>query len=210
MILTPFEVSVSALEARPTAADTGRTTGRGTVHLTDVIHALEGLMGKKPLPPDPTGTWEHAADIGFWFEDAIRQGVRGAYTATATTDIMVPGEVALDGVVGTPDGVEWTADGPVIWEFKATWRSIRTSPIDSRWDWRTQVMGYCHMVGAVEARLVACYLCGDYHPPAPVITGMSMVFDEKELEDNWRMVVGGAQWVRTHQRDRAVYLREDI
>src|SRR5437868_1200679 len=106
-----------------------------------------------------------------------------------------PGELKLDGISGSPDGLTWTDydDVPVIEEFKLTWKSCRDRLgekilQESLWMW--QCKGYVHQYDKTlnsssfrpQARLHVCWINGDYsHPYQPRYTKHLIGFDDGEL-----------------------------
>src|SRR5208283_870022 len=98
-----------------------------------------------------------------------------------------PGEVELDGIVGSPDAID--LDDLAIVEFKATWKSSKR-PIDSLREYFWQIQSYCWMTGIHKARLYVFYVCGDWSPPKPIWPpkAWEIEFSKSELEANWEMI----------------------
>lgn len=102
------------------------------------------------------------------------------------------GEMELDGIVGTPDGLS-TPPPPhraiVIHEFKLTWKSCRhKTPLECPW-WAMQAKAYCAMMGTHIVQWHVYYVCGDYnYPLQPQYRVYWAVFERQEIIDNWRMI----------------------
>lgn len=117
-----------------------------------------------------------------------------------------PGEVELDGIVGSPDGFTYDAsiagdvarrmgvDSPlVVEEFKCTWKSSFHPFLSKKNDlWMWQGMGYAHMMGTRWVRWHAMYVNGDYRVGGcgePTYKKYLVEFSQNELEGNWRRVM---------------------
>lgn len=115
--------------------------------------------------------------------------------------IWQPGEVTLDGVVGSPDGL--TMDGGVIRpelagedvdeEWKVTWCSRNTygQDITQHKLWMWQFAGYCKMIGCRFTRAHIIWACGDYKkgPPSPAYHTYLIEFTQQELDSFWTNIV---------------------
>jgi len=101
--------------------------------------------------------------------------------------VWQPGEEILDGVAMNADG--FSID--YMEEFKLTWLKKRTGKeiISERWHWMCQVKGYCAGYCQRRVRLHVCYINGDYKPQQPIYMRYLIEFSQKEIEDNWKMVV---------------------
>ncbi len=73
--------------------------------------------------------------VGFAWEGWIKEHIPNM--------IYQPGEFELDGVLGTPDGIELSP--LVLHEFKATWKSKRKK-IEEQWMWIYQTLGYARLL----------------------------------------------------------------
>jgi len=147
------------------------------VHLSGVIKYVlttSGLLG----PQDVTDEMPLRMCVGMAWED----------WAVGLWPNMTwqPGEVSLDGVSGSPDGItERTLE-----EFKATWKSSFThGDILKERLWMWQMMGYSKMLGVTEARLHVLWVNGDYRPPAPSYMAYRIRFTQEEIDRFWTNVV---------------------
>jgi hypothetical protein len=112
-----------------------------------------------------------------------------------------PGEMCVDGVYMTPDGIEngrapLGCSGPlgrspsIIHEVKATYKSLKTaSDLNSQWLWMTQISAYCKGYGTRFARLHVLFLNGDYkYPLQPQVKAWDIEFEQAEIDRNWDML----------------------
>lgn len=109
--------------------------------------------------------------------------------------IWQPGEVFRDGIVGSPDGKELSHSVlgvPVMHEYKATYKSIRTRQnILDEWLWMHQIMSYCNMDDDRPelAMLHVWWVCGDYtYPLKPQYWRYLIQFSKDDLQSNWAMM----------------------
>ncbi len=168
------------------------------LHLTDIISSLEkkldlGFKGDGFKDLGLTG------EIGFWWEDVLE-------TAFSKRHSVRIGEVSLDGVAGSPDGVcldpgfilnDGTviadpADDLVLEEFKCTWKSAKHALADN-WRYMTQVKGYCHMLGFNIVVFRVCYLFGFYNGEGPMYREGYIQFSQRDLKANWKMLIDHAK-----------------
>lgn len=172
---------------RPKGAER-RSSG---VHLSGIIsYVLEtsGLVEKNET--DEMGL---AVAVGVaWEEFAV-----GLYPEMT----WQPGEVHLDNVYGSPDGLTKgvdrngvLADGEsgipiVLEEFKATWRSRVSKPplANRRWMW--QLSGYLEMMELRHARLHVLWINGNYKNYRPEYCTYLFEFEQPELDRFWNNVV---------------------
>jgi len=148
-----------------------------------------------------------AADIGFMWEDAFSHAFGGR-------DKMVTrlGEIEVDGVIGSPDGVGPFEDDPTdiaVYENKATWKSSRTLP-ESNWLWMEQIKSYCYMLGLKKVVMPIVYLVGDWRGSGPVYREARFVFTQGELEGNWLMVLRERDKMLTEGERDAVKRVEEL
>lgn len=101
-----------------------------------------------------------------------------------------PGEIDCDSIIGSPDAVD--VDLACVAEFKATWKSSNRK-IDSdfiHWLWQTKA--YCHMLGLNRTMLFVLFVCGGWRPPVPIIRAYDITYTDRELKDNWNMLLRAA------------------
>ena len=107
--------------------------------------------------------------------------------------VWQPGEVCLDDIYGSPDGLSHDAPGDelMLEEFKATWMSLRThEDILKCKKYMWQMAAYCHMNKAEYARLHVCWMAGEYwKPQTPAYMVYRLHFSAVETEQFWNKVV---------------------
>lgn len=179
------------MDIEPFSFDVDSLSGRGSrgdgVHVSELIHFLDHKLHNTGEPQH----WDHAALVGFMFEDSMRIALRDQ-VVRQRSNIIVPGELEQDGILLTPDGFDTVAYE--LWEFKATWRSCEKWPPESRWTWLVQSQAYCHVMGLDVANFGVLYLNGDYRPMQPRLVGTRFRFTPEELEANWRMILGSKDY----------------
>ena len=98
------------------------------------------------------------------------------------------GEVELDGIVGSPDGIDADGGGNcMVKEYKCTAYSP-DKPITDHWRWMMQAKAYCKMVGATKCVFRVLHLSF-----VPVYKVWELVFSQRELDENWEALVNQAK-----------------
>ena len=175
---------------RPEGQDPVRTKG---VHLTDVIR---DLMETAQMMKTASGsTWvqsdlELAGEIGFMWEEVLSEALKERLPCRI-------GEMGLDGITMSPDGVEMEEDEPILSEYKVVWASSRRSPVDN-FKWMCQVKGYCKALGMTKVRMYILYINGDWKPPKPQYKRFLVTFTQLELDETWEMLLAharGKEWI---------------
>src|SRR5882672_7099837 len=112
-----------------------------------------------------------------------------------------PGEMELDGVFLTHDGVSLdmvASEHPggykqvlALHEIKLTYKSINTvGDLTNQFLWLMQVKAYCRALGTRIAYLHILYVCGDYsHPLSPVLHVWRIEFDQGEIDEAWMVLL---------------------
>lgn len=128
--------------------------------------------------------------------------------------IWQPGELELDGVAMTPDGL---GEDGAIDEFKCTYKSSLKggSPRDIaiEWLWLAQVKAYCLRVESLAARLHVLYVNGGYRfdgGEAPEYRVYGLRFSEQELRANWGVVMRNKEkaWKEKQEEEKQKERRE--
>ena len=91
-----------------------------------------------------------------------------------------PGEITLDGIIGSPDGIK----DEYVEEYKCTAYSSKKSPVDM-WQWLMQVKGYCKMAGKTKCIFRVLNLNGFERVYKP----WELVFTQWEIEENWNSLL---------------------
>lgn len=152
------------------------------LHVSDIYTDLEKSLFAKDSSADMTNPlW---AEFGFLWESVLSR-------ALAEHCSERPGEVELDGIVGSPDGYD--PDTGVVDEYKSTWKSIRNAHPENVWKWMVQVKAYCKMLGANVVRFHVLYINGDYKGSGPLYRSYLFSFTDQEIDENWSMLVNHAK-----------------
>lgn len=155
-------------------------------HLTPIIREIGQRTGLIKVHAADNG-WDinFAGDIGFMWEDCLSLVMGDRMSGVARV-----GEVEMDGIVGSPDGIGPDPLGvhpAVLEEYKFTWKSSRNLP-QSNWYWMMQVKCYCRMLGLTVCEMRIAYVMGDYKGGGPRYREARLEFTEGELEEAWGMV----------------------
>lgn len=158
------------------ATDGKRSSG---IHLSGIIRAT--LQKMKYLDLDErTDEMPLIVMLGMFFEE----GIVSLYPDL----IWQPGEVQLDGISGSPDGL---TEGPPVQleEFKFTKKAQQKRQGEDMLSeklWMWQLSGYCHMLGLTRARL---HVLWDRDCFKPMYYTYLIQFTETELARFWRNVI---------------------
>lgn len=162
-----------------TAQTESRSKG---LHLSGVIHDMDKVLSLTTRPDWDTDEKREETlmqfEKGWLWEEALSRafGAKGAHRI---------GEVSLDEIAMSPDGVVYGEDGKAIHieEYKCTAYSSAKSPADM-WRWMMQVKGYCKAVGVTKCVFRALHLSF-----VPVYKVWEIVFTQRELDENWEAVL---------------------
>lgn len=160
------------------------------VHVSDVIKHIVKVGGLRKTE-------------GYTDDDLAEFGIFGRVWEhhLALTLFQPPryervGVVELDGILGSPDAVDF--DEYAVAEFKMAWASCseidkatdKAAALKSKFPWYIwQIASYCHMLSMVRARLVVAFVNGNYKPPKPCTRQYSIIFTAAELTQHWRNLV---------------------
>ena len=167
------------------------------LHLSDILEDIQQTLD--PRDYDSEGRdWELYRKLGFIWERALKDSsLKAAYEKG---DLIDPGEITVDGIIMSPDGLN--LDDGANEEWKLTWKSsnrIKKHGLDGafpRWFW--QMKGYCRALGTNLCNLRVFFVNGDYGwlrggDGGPSDPGWRIEFTNRELEDNWTMIVRQAK-----------------
>jgi hypothetical protein len=164
--------------------------------LTDIIKSLAADIGKSKGRGDISeDDLNHYATVGWLFEHVFDMAFARAMSADERS-IVSPGEVELNGVVGTPDRIRVEEDGSLtVIDTKARWMAARKFDELETYFWQEifQVRSYCKMVGSTTAELHVIFVGGNWRPPTPIIKGVRMEFTEREIDEGWQSILGQAR-----------------
>jgi len=169
------------------------------LHLTRVIYDIQKELGWD-YKGEGFQDRDFTMDLGFVWEEVL------SHSWALRHNAVRPGEVTKDGIIGSPDGMGprhdvVTKTGEVkvpaskriiLYEYKLTWKSINHSVIDD-WYYMTQGKSYCHMLGLKECIWHVGHLMGDYKGSGPLYRQCWVKFTDRELWNNWEMIVNHAQ-----------------
>jgi hypothetical protein len=155
----------------------------------DLYQDLEPNRFKRGSVPDPL-----RLEAGLAFEDFLEAGLKDRLTKAQR-----PGEfVTEEGILFTPDLILYNGTNR-LGEIKLTWMSTKEVPrVESngfppKFDkYFTQMMAYCYHLELEEARLIAFFVNGDYKPPQPELLAWDIKFTQRELRENWQMLLNHA------------------
>jgi hypothetical protein len=155
------------------------------LHLSTVLHSVAVRMGWLKELDDI----EFMGHLGVAFENYASTLTAHVLRESGSTFDFHPGEFELDGIYMNPDGIECTPDGVLrIHEFKLMWCSAGKT-IDTMFYRLSQIKGYCHALGITEAVAHMAFAAGYFKPPFPIFDPKLLIFTERELQENWDMVL---------------------
>ena len=149
---------------------TGRSPG---LHVSQIYSDLEDILFAPRKTDNPL--W---SQLGFVWEILLESAFKKALG-------IRPGEYTLDGIIGSPDGVNYR-DG-YIEELKVSWKSAKR-PIESIWRYMTQVKAYLKMTGLRVVRFRVFYVNGFYDGEGPYYRDCFITFTQEEIDNNWEML----------------------
>lgn len=180
MVITAQADTIESLafEAAPP-----RTPG---LHLSQIIQSLCRKLDPKRYAAGQDLPWNRF-ECGFTFERVLEMAF-----ASRRAGIFRPGEIELDGIIMSPDGID--PDGWVLEEYKLTWMSSTDAPEAAKfWKWIVQMQAYCYALGTCRARLRVLFLNGDYKTCAPDYRVWEFQFTDAELHSTWKMLLSEAR-----------------
>ena len=176
------------------AASRGRSEG---LHLSDILEDIQQTL--EPRDYDSEGRdWDPYRKLGFIWERALKlASLKAAYERG---DLIDPGELKVDGIWMSPDGLH--LGDAALEEWKLTYKSSRRLEqhgLDGafpRWFW--QMKSYCHALGTRRANLRVFFVNGDYRwlkggEESDKDMAWRIEFTEREIQDNWRMITRTAK-----------------
>lgn len=150
------------------------------LHVSSIVNYISTTLGRRDndFSRDDLDAF---AVVGRMFERIL------AETIFLPPRYIRPGEIDIDGIIGSPDAIDCD-DGAVV-EIKATWKSSKR-PIESLREYFWQIQAYCYMLQVQRAKLYVFYVCGDWSPPKPIWPpkAWQLDFSWSELEGNWCML----------------------
>lgn len=168
------------------------------IHLSDVTRDLINSSGLGYKGGGFTDM-QLTAEIGLLWEDVLSLIMARKY-ATRPVQVREDGIwMSLDGICPDPKG-EYPL---VVEEYKAAWSSARKTP-DQNLSYMMQVKSYCRAAGTPCAIMRIFHLMGDYRGSGPLYRVARFVFDDRELEANWQMIVAHKERMVTSGKIQSV------
>lgn len=164
-----------------------RTPG---LHLTNIIYPMMKEQGRTPERPDLTeDDLNHYQAVGFLWERVLTAALTEMELET-NEHVVRLGEFSKDGILFTPDGLLLNLrDGATsLEEWKATFTSSNRD-IEDKKQWWIQIMAYCYALELSAATVRVLYVCGNWRPPIPQTKHYRATFNNRELEENWLMLI---------------------
>lgn len=168
------------------------------LHLGDVIKSLterSGLEMSRGRRGSGFSDMELTAEIGLLWERVLGIVMREKYAVR-------PPQIRVDGIWMSPDGIGPDPEGQVplvVEEYKATWKSTKSTP-DENPRYMMQVKSYCRAIETTVAIMRIFHLNGDYKGSGPIYRVARLEFTERELDENWKMIVNEAKRTRDAER----------
>lgn len=186
------------------------------LHMSDIYNSL--FKGLDPKRFDKgTGPDVLAMDYGSSFEEALEEAVAHYFAKRSTGGSDRPGEYAClaDGrivKVGTPKSIIFSPDHffyngvTRLGEFKSTRMTIGGGITQEKFDkWFCQMKAYGKPLKMPDQRLIALFINGhgkwkDHKvpglgllPSGPLLLAWDLKFTQRELDDNWNMLMRHAR-----------------
>jgi len=166
------------------------------LHLSNVTRPLGNALGMTDYGDnDPTDFTKDPlrtrVALGFIWENFIEAEMCRVSIRDSDGSIFRPPEIERDGIACSPDAFDINLPG--IREYKCTSKSSRHGVDDDvkHWAWWTQIKSYCHVLEVDRCILQVMWLSSDYDKkdPGPEMKAYRSEFTERELKENWDMVV---------------------
>jgi len=93
----------------------------------------------------------------------------------------------VDGITFRPDFYFPISNTHV--EFKSTRASLKKNKVQLPQAWIDYIMGGCYMRKVTTYELSALHLMGSYAPPFPEIYSETLVFEQAELDEFWKVII---------------------
>ena len=153
------------------------------LHLSDVIHGMDkALLSTRER--EVTDKDRMQFEKGYLWEVALSR----AFGEKAAVRI---GEVELDGITGSPDGIDTDGNELIVEEYKCTDVSPNKTPADM-WRWMVQTKGYCKMLGTTKCVFRVLHL----RQGERVYKPWEIEFTQAELDENWESILNYAKTMK--------------
>jgi len=176
-------VEIEVIETEVPELGSGVPRSEDTLHLTQITSDLAVQLG---MFSKDTGFPLEKFELGFAYEEALENAWADRINRLSNFDMVRPGEVELDGIYGSPDGISFPNGVTTLEEYKLTWYSMHSKKflLDMpTWQWQTK--GYCKMLNLTNCIFRVFWVNGDYRPPAPAYRAYSVKYTQEEIDQNW-------------------------
>ena len=192
-------MEATLLEIEHPTLGSGTNARSGGLHLSEV---LRDLLSNAGLSERSTG-WNKGTTFtaGYLWEEVLATHWEDAFSAALAKLLAksyqwhIPGELLLDGITGTPDGVDINIPEWTLHEAKFTWKSVNKKPVDNPY-YMAQIKSYCKMLGINHALLHVYFSNGDWKGSGPIYQPWHFRFTQPELDENWAMIRNHAEYMR--------------
>lgn len=161
-----------------------RTVG---LHLSQIIRSICMSLepGKYGGPINPLYT-----DPGFTFERMLET----AWSSRRAGKIVRPGEFEHEGVLCSPDYIDFSGEEPTLIESKMTEMSMVGCPTEPKFrKWLWQIGAYCHVLQLTHSRLHVLWLRGNYKEIRRAYEVFSIVWTPEETKHTWDLLTRHAR-----------------
>lgn len=156
------------------------------LHGSDLIKHVLMHWDPKRFGGEVTEETRQAWLVGFAFEEMV--GAALARIASRGSKDITQLEIEKEGVYWTIDCFDFSTWR--VREYKSTEMSSKWPLNNYRfWHWVIQVKAYCYVADTKEAELYALFMRGDYKEKRKDLKGWLLRFSERELEENWVMLM---------------------
>jgi hypothetical protein len=183
MIVTPFTPTPAYPERLQSQADADGLVRSPGLHLSTIYRDMaETISPREPIDAQDLAFYGAG---GFLFERVFDMAHRDA---VLSGDLIRPGEFERDGIIGSPDALDF-ANSRVV-ETKCRWMSARKfDALEKNFFFELlQIKCYLAMIGWTQAELSVFFVCGNWAPPVPCIRSVLLDFSEREIEEAWSSV----------------------
>jgi hypothetical protein len=159
----------------------------GGLHLSQIIRSILSELepakyGDGPINPLYT-------DPGFTFERVLEMA-----WSSRMAGLFRPGEFEEDGIACSPDYIDIQDDTVWLVESKMTEMSMVDCPHAPKFrKWLWQIAGYCYVLKTRHSRLHVLWLRGDYKKVRRAYEVYEIIWEQKELDDIWALLVKHAK-----------------
>lgn len=191
ILLPPFDLrsrSQQYTERTPDSAD--------GVHFSTIMNDI--LMRKDPARYSDEGRHDNVRYMNFMMGLILERALELAWLdreMEVRPELIRPGELRLDGIIITPDALDTALGRPE--EYKLTKKSCRQPPTDDKfWQYWTQLMCQCKVVGSLTGVLRVCHINGNYSrddsdpDSGYVIKSWAWTWTQLQIDERWAMIVG--------------------